>query len=239
MSKFEDENVIPKLGDDIPESWQKQAEAEIKNGYRVLTLDKFKGKDNVEIHIFFPNQKVDYEATEAYSRVYSKFIKDKDFVTRKIMKKILEEKGVWGKEEEDLVEELRESMRDIEYEVAKLRKNEDFNKKNIANLKTVWIAKRKQLQECLIELNTILMNTVEGMAEEAERKVKLSHCVKYANGDRVWPTIEDYDNENDRVSLLTIGKEATLFWFGLTNEIINDLPADLIFGREETNQESS
>ena len=239
MTKYEEPGVEPKLGDEITLNWQKQAEAELKNGYRVLTLDKFRNRENVIIHIFHPNQGIDSEASEAYGRTYSKFIKDPDIMTKKQLLKVLEEKGVWGAEEDALVESAREDMREIEFQVAKMRKAGNFNKDRMNSLRSQWFEFKNKLHTLLVEQQMILANTVEGYAESSERLVKLSHCVKFADGTRVWENVEAINVESDRIALTTMAQEATMFWLGLTNEIINELPAKLIFGGEETNQETS
>jgi len=235
---MDSEKFEPKLGDEIPETVLKKSENEIKNGYRIIVLDEFRGKENVEIYIYHPNQKQSSVATNIYAKAFSRLIKDPDILTVKQMEKILRNKRVWGDEEEEKISNLESDMRDIEYEVAMLKKNNQDSPNRIRPLKEAWEIKRIERHELFLEKDSYLANTVERRANEEEIKSKLSLCVKFADGTLVWDSFDAVENEEDGYSLSTIVREAMLFWAGLTQEIIDSLPADLVFGREEEKSEN-
>jgi hypothetical protein len=232
MAKVEPK-IEPKLGDDIPEEWIKKAEKEIKASYRTIVLNEFRKEKDVELHIHQPTSGIESISSDSYTKAFSRLIKDKDILTRKQMERLLEDRGDWGKDQEETVETIREDMREIELRVAKMRKKGNFNSATMNKLRSQWINKREEISDLLNEKNSMLSNTVEGRAEEEEVKAKLSFCVKFPNGDHVWKSVEELNNESDRIAVVQLVNESLLFWAGLTQEIIDDLPVRLMFGGEE------
>ena len=236
---IERQEIEPRLGDELPEDWVKNAEKEIKTQYRTVWLDNFRGGEKVEIHIFQPNTKEEGITSDASARQFGVSLKDPDILSKKQMLKILADKGIWGETEENKLDSLREDMRAIEFTVAKMRKRGNVNKAVMAKHRETWKQKRFEINVLLSEKNSYLSNTVEGRAEEAEIRTRLSLCVKFPDGQRVWPTMQALDEETDRSALSVVINSAMLFWAGLTQEIIDELPVNILFGRESTDQKNS
>ncbi len=232
-AKTRDEKIEPRLGDEIPKDWIKKAEKEIKSKYREVILDEFRDKKDVKIHIFQTTSGVDGKSTDAYARAFNRLIDDPTLKTKKQMENLLSSRGIWGEDQDKQIENLRDNMRDVELDVAGLRKRKKYNKASMNRLRKTWIDNRSKITELLSEKTTFLANTVEGRAEEEEVKVKLFLCVKHPDGTLVWNTLEELNDETDKISVVRLVNEAMLFWAGLTQEIIDYLPAE-IFGREET-----
>jgi len=229
-------DVEPKLGDEIPETWTKQSDLEIKNRYRIVNVESYKG-EALTVHVHHPTHGEEILSSEEYSKAFSRYLKDPDLMSKKEMNRILKEKGIWGDAEEEIVDSTRERMRDIELTVAKMKKKGNPNKATVNRYRKEWKELREKLHTLLTEQQTILSNTLEGKAEDVERKMKLSLCVKFADGNRLWPNVSDLDDETEKIPLYQIMREATLFWMGLTSEIIDELPVKLIFGGEEEESE--
>ncbi|MEK6923284.1 MAG: hypothetical protein AABW84_01120 [Nanoarchaeota archaeon] len=228
-----EEKIEPKLGDPIPDEWLKKAEVEIKSKTRTITLDEFHGQKNVEIAINHPTTKDDTSSVNLYSKVYNRLLRDPEMLTRAEMKKLLEQKGLWGEEQEKIIDNIREEMRAVELQVVTLRaKNKNPNKATVNRLKKQWYELQNKIRDMVVERENYYSNTVEGRAEEEQLKSKLSLCVKYPDGNRVWSSLDILDEETERHNVVTIMNAAMLFWMGLTQEIISDLPAKLIFGGE-------
>jgi len=234
-TKVAKKEVEPRLGDEIPEDWLKKAEKEIKSQYRLVTLDEFRDDKEVDIHIFQTTSGVDSKATDAYAKAFNRLIDDPDLKTRKQMEATLKNKGIWGEEQEKEVEGLRDDMRATELDVAGLHKKKTYNKATMNRLRTTWMEKRARITELITEKTSFLANTIEGRSEEEEVKVKLSLCVKYPDGTLVWNSVEELNNEINKFAVIRLVNEAMLFWSGLTQEIIDYLPAEM-FGGEETSE---
>lgn len=232
-AKTRDEKIEPRLGDEIPKDWIKKAEKEIKAKYREVILDEFRDKKDVRIHIFQTTSGVDGKSTDAYARAFNRLIDDPTLKTRKQMENLLSSRGIWGEDQEKQIESIRESMRDVELSVAKMRKNKKYNRATMNRLRKSWMDSRSEITDLLSEKNAFLANTVEGRAEEEEVKVKLFLCVKNPDGTLVWNTIEELNDETDKVSVVRLVSEAMLFWAGLTQEIIDYLPTEIFGGGGE------
>jgi len=230
--------IEPKLGDTIPESWLKEAESIVKQGYKPIRVKEFRGKDETELYIHNLNAGVEGLATDAYGRVFNRLIKEPDYMTKNQLEDVLKSKNIWGEKEEKLIEQYKEEMREIEFQVAKMRQKGKYNKDSMIRLRESWTKHRGLVNELLSKKSSLLSNSVESRAEEEEVKVKLSHCVKYPDGTRVWNSIEELNQETDRLNLVKLLSEAIYFWSGLTQEIINDLPVKILFGGEEEKSEN-
>ena len=189
----------PRLGDKIPEVELKKAEKEIKQKYRSLTLDKFRNKKNVEIYIYNTNPKIESEATDAYVKTFNRLIQDPDILTKDQLEKILIERGIWGKDKEEQVADYYEEIKLIELAVADMRKKKKVNKTTLDTYRDKWYEYRDKIAKIYEEHNQYLNNTVEGRANESEIKVRLSHCVKYTDEERVWNSVEELEDRKSVV----------------------------------------
>jgi trans-2-enoyl-CoA reductase len=228
--------IEPRLGDEIPEEWTKRAESEIRAKSRTITLSEFRGAKNVEIVISHPTTGDDTQSTNIYSKAYNRFLRDPDFMTKSQMKRLLEERKLWGEEQEQVIDTCREDMRAIELQVAQLRVKKSYNKASVSRLRTQWFGLKNKIQTLVTERENYYSNTVEGRAEEEQLKSKLSLCVKFPDGKKVWNSIEELDNETDKTSIVATMNAAIIFWMGMTQEIIDELPAMLFASGEEKSE---
>lgn len=231
-----EEKVIPRLGDNIPEDWIRKAESEIKTGYRSITFPEFRGEKNVEIHIYHPTSRIDSLASDIYTKTFNRLIRDEDLLTKKQLLDNLNKRSIWTEEDDKDIQNKKEKMREIEWQVAKMRQKGGYNKATMSRLRITWEKYRDELTEKISGKNELLSNSIEGRAEEEELKIKLSYCVKYQDGSLVWPTPKHFDDEINKIFIVTILNEALMFWAGLTQEIISELPTKLIFGGEEPSE---
>ncbi len=233
------EEVNPKLSDPIPDSWVKQAEAELKSGYRVLKLKKFKEKEDVEIHIFNPSVKEEAIYTDFYSNKFNEYF-NKGFLLREEMLQKLSERGVWSQKDEDELDNLQEERKEVEFSVAKLKSNVDIAKENknlklaeqlksknitlFNKLKDDWYTIEKKIRDKISKRESLLTNTIESKAEEEQLRMKLSLCVKFTDESRVWESYDSFLEEKDLNNVRIILNSAISYWMGLSQEIIHDLP---------------
>jgi len=228
--------VEPKLGDEIPDQWLKEAEDQMKAGYKLVIIPQFRDEKDVEVYIYTPDSGEESLATDAYTKAFNRLIKDDDLMTRDQLEKVLANKGIWGEEQEKLTDDAQEEMRAIELVVAKMRKKGNYNKARMNALRIKWKAKREELNQLMVKKNNLLSNAIEGRCEEQEVRAKLSLCVKFPDGERVWKSLEEFGQEKDKVAVLQLLREAIFFWAGLSQEIISELPVRMLFGGEEESE---
>lgn len=231
---METDKIIPELGDDVPESWLKKALAEVNQKQRIITVPIFRGKDNVELIIKKPSMDVDSKAANVYARYYGKYLKDPDLMTREQLLEILKERNIWGEKQEDEIETLREKMRDLQYNAAQMRRKGGYKQSQMDKIRSQWLELRNKMNQLLQLKSSHLSSSIEGLAEEEEIKVKLSLCVEYPDGKKVWNSVSEINNDEDKTGVMYVFTEAMTFWVGLTQEIIEGLPARLFGGEEES-----
>ena len=230
------EEVEPKLGDEIPQTWLDKAQKEINSEYRTVIVDEFRGKKDVELRIFQPDPGVDSEAQDAYAKTYNRLLKDPDLLTRKQVEKIMKDKDIWGEVQQNRIDKLTEDMRGIELTVAKMRKKGNWNKASMNKLRISWKKKRTEINGLSAEKINVLANCIEGRAEEEEIKVKLFLCVKDSENNLVWSSLDELNKETNRIVLARLINDSILFWSGLTQEIIDELPVKLLFDGEKISE---
>ena len=219
MEDTKKQAIEPKLGDSIPDQWTKQAEAELRNKTRVTVMDQFRGEKKVELHIHQPTSGDDSKATDAYTRVFNRHLRDPDLMMRDELLRILESRGIWGKKQEEEVDDLREDMRVVELKVAKMRQSGKFKQEVLNQYREIWTAKREELSTMFGKKSGYLSNSVEGRAEEEEIKAKLSLCVKFPDGKYVWSSIDELNKESDRIVVTRLVNECMLFLMLLSSAL--------------------
>lgn len=233
VKKVEREKKIePRLGDKIPENIIKRAEKEILSKYKTVKVGNLFDKENVEVFIYKPTPRIESLASDEFTRVYNKLIKNPDILTTEEMEKIVKERELWTDGHEEKIKNAQEDMRDIELIVANMRKKGKYSRKKMQELRAEWNDKRKIINDLLEKKTSLFSNTIEGRAKEAEMKTQLALCCKYPEGELVWDSLDSLNDTEDRVAVIELMNEAMLFWVGLSQEIIQDLPAEIIFGRE-------
>lgn len=219
--------IIPEVGDPLPSNWIEKAEAELKSNKRILKVKNFRDQEECEIHIFRPTVDEDSQAAYVYSKVFNKYLSDPDFKTNSEMEKVLEDRGIYGQPQKDRLDRIRDDMNAVAIEICSIRDDDDYKEK-VVSLRKQWVDLRNEAQEISILRQSFMGNTVESKAEEERNQVRLSLCVKFADGTRVWPDISDLKNEKDMGNLSFIITEAMTFWAGLNTEIIHALPDEII-----------
>lgn len=231
------DSSIPHVIKPILDHEVSQAENELKQGYREISVDNFKGHDEVAIHIVHPTVGIDGQATDAYAEAYSQLISNPNckLLTKEQMLKVLKEKNIWTDKDDQEIEQFREGIKTIIFKVAEMRSQKKFNETTFEHLKKEFYKLRDKLSGKIAAQNEYLGNTIEGRAEEAQLKVKLVNCVKFSDDKPVWNTVEELNSEKEKVPTLDIIYEATLFWSGLSSEILSELPDKILeFFRGET-----
>ena len=218
--------------DIVQEKDLKKAEQEIILGYKPITLDKFRGKENVEIHIYHPTIGEDSTIADAYAESYNRFLLDPTsrLISRDKIVKLLESKKLWTQEDEKAIEDLKNRMRDLMLKLSQLKSKNLFNSATEARFRIQLADIRSQLTEIIAIKQRYLNQTIEGRAEEDSLKLKLVLCTRFTDGSRVWNSSDDLNKENDdeKINVMKIIEEAILFWSGVSQEVLDNLPERII-----------
>jgi hypothetical protein len=183
---------------------------EIKTGRRVF--DTKKGL----IQIRFPKVEENRLADWEYSKVLHQAIKD-EIPTNKQMTKMIDELGLWGKEDEDKIAKLQEEIQKqitILDKMAEGSKNADSVEEKIAELRQQIIVLQQERQR-------LYNNTAESKADEAKMSFLIYKCTEVADtGKPLWASYDAFKNEGDQETVNMIVYQFLTF--------INGLPADFL-----------
>lgn len=184
--------------------------AEIKTGRRVF--DTKKGL----LQIRFPGVEETRLGEWEYSKVLNQAMLDK-IPTNKEMARLIEERNLWGKEEEKKIEKLQE---EIQKQILVLEKMSEGSK-NAAAVEDKIAEIRNQIVTLQQERQRYFNNTAEAKADEAKMSFLISKCTEYADtGKPLWATYQDFKSEHDQETVNLIVYQFITF--------INGLPADFL-----------
>lgn len=184
--------------------------AEIERGYRIVENTPW---GRIRIYdISFP--KVARRADEAYARTYGRLVKDSDYMTQKQMLRLLDERGIWTKEDEARLESIaREIQEKGKAARALAGKDREEAKKEIQEL-------AQRYWDLVIERQRHLGATIETLAETDRRMAAIVAAVRRDTGSEddgyeacepVWGSVDELESEPpDR--FLFIQAECHRFW---------------------------
>jgi len=228
------------LGEAFSEKALTTAHEEIIQGYRIVDLKNFRGKD-MEVKIKFPNVEVDSDASKIYSKTMSELLMgDQQVITKIEMERKLTQRGIWGKEQEDEIEAIDDRMIDL------MREGQEMHSKNTVDPVRLEILKKEYLElkakknSMITKRENFMSSTVEGMSDISALEYKLFMCCEDMDGKRLWNTYDDFRKEYNRFAVVDLLQKAMIFWSGLPQGVLGMLPKEFVFGEQssEPSQES-
>ncbi|MGQ4893437.1 MAG: hypothetical protein ACP6IQ_02290 [Candidatus Njordarchaeia archaeon] len=191
----------------------------------VVTLQD--GRD-VELITRNPNNKEIQEAEFYYSKAYNKAIMN-GIMPQSTLVNALVENGMWSEEKDNAIEKQRQLVADMEKE---LEKEKDEEKK--ASLAKKLTAERDKLFRMRQERNDLVAHSAESKAEDAQRNYLVSCVTEVAKtGDKVWPTYEDFLEEQDGGLVFRATYEFLTFTNGLESDFTKNLPENKVKEEEK------
>lgn len=219
----EEDETNPQLGDDIPNHWLEKASTELKLGYREIeTLRKGEIK---KFRIAHPSVGQEMELNNVYTNKYNELFGKPGFMTRKELRKKLLERGTLDPDDEKRMDAVNASMKSTIEEINLLITENDVPpKKRIEKLKKKYYSLRTELFDLTHAQTEHFVNSIENIAEQLQTFHKLVMCVKDVEGKPIWDSVEQLYDETDRTFVGTLITEGSLYWNGLSREVLDDLP---------------
>lgn len=216
-------DINPELGDSIPNHWLDQASVELKAGFREVQI--MRGGELTTIHIFHPSVGDEMSLSQIYTRKYNELFKDDGYMTRKELKKKLIERGAINLEDDKKINTINDSMRKVIEEINLLMvENQIPPKKRIEKLKKKYYELRDELFEITRTQTEHYINCIENIAEQEQTFAKMAMCIKDKDNKPIWDSVETLYKETDRAFVNNLITEASLYWNGLSREVLDDLP---------------
>lgn len=204
--------------DKVTNLYLERLEQEIKNGYRIFNFS------DKEYRIHLPRVKEDDLISRFKSKMASELLENKDIYMKDQLIRRLQERGVWDdskeKEEKELREQLGKVMADIMIERAK--EDEDVN--FLRDLLQERIAIEVKLSNLVETKNNVVSVSLENLLNDSIHKYKMCLCIKDADGNQIWGSIDDLDNDNDKLLVNNLSEAALYFWAGLDPSLFSLAP---------------
>jgi len=207
------------------ETESKRAEIELSKGYRIIDIPIYG-----ELYIHKPTIDDDYEADLAYAKEVSILMeKEPNIPTTEEMEAKLEKRGAWTKVDEESLDDLRQEVVTTSTELvvakAEYKSNNKVSIKNRINkLTETYKELRTKFLKKQATRSRFMSLTLEGRADEKRLIVKMSHCIKYPNGKRVWETPEDLKKEKDSEPVGRLVFEFITFTQGIDPRVLEQIP---------------
>jgi len=197
-------------------------QAELQRGYREFDIRGRKGR------IHFPTVGDEEEIANAYSQAYNIIVGNKAMKTIAELEEIYNERGLWTEETDKELEKLEEDIEDFKMQITDLSLDEKLSDEDKAKEASRLFEAQKKKVLALSRLQTkkldLFGTSIESRARESSIKAKMVCCVKSEDGERIWPTLEALSEETDRIFYDLVMKKAMLFWGGLPEDFLGELP---------------
>lgn len=190
---------------------------EILNGYRIFTYKDKKYK------IKFTSIKDDDILADRKSELITEYLANDILMEEEIVEK-LKSKNLWDetktKRERDLHEQLSQTYKSIYEEKIKKKPS----KRRIEELEKERMLQNLELAELTRTKDRLLEASMENKIDNELAKLRATLCIFDAETNMpVWETVEAL-NSDDKVKVITLIKEARLFWVGLDQSIFEIAP---------------
>lgn len=190
---------------------QREVMTEIKTGKRL-----FRDDDGELLQVRFPKVEENRLADWEYSKVLMEAIKD-GIPTAKQMAKMIEELGLWSKEDDDKIVALQEEINKQITVMGKLTEGS----KNYEKAQDTINDLRQEILDIQQDKQRLYNNTAESKAEEAKMSFLVFKCSEYADGEKpLWSSYNEFKNEQDQAKVNKIVYQFLTF--------VNGIPVDLL-----------
>jgi hypothetical protein len=154
------------------------------------------------------------DADLAYSIEYTMALKDGSLSTNDELEKILDERNIFTKADNDKIAKLdADYLNCMKVLAGSLPKNK--REKYVKDAKDA----REASMMLKIKKNVYLSHTIESRADSSRIAALMQRCVFNEDGTtRLWEKLSDYNNERDQLKLQNVSFEFTLFMNNMTKE---------------------
>lgn len=201
-------------------SKEKQREVEVK-------VDGNKTK----IIVKRPAGAVQNRATRYAAKIWSECLSD-GIMTKKELKQFMKSRSIWDEDKD-------QEEKNISKKIAELEKTLAFGKSGSKRVKAAegkQIAieireKRIELRDLIGERLSLEGNTAESLSDNARFDFLVSACTYYENGEKVYKSLEDYDENSDSDIALAAATTMAQMMYSLDKDFEKSLPENAFLNK--------
>ena len=209
-----------------------------KEKERIVDVDN-DGK-KIKIVVKRPIGSVQNRATRYAAKIWSECLAD-GIMTKKELKHFMKTRDIWDEEKD-------EEEKKISKEIAELEKTLAFGKGDNKRVKAVdgrdvaikIREKRVELRDLIGERLSLEANTAESLSDNARFDFLVSACTYYENGEKVYKSLEDYDEKSDSDIALAAATAMAQMMYALDKDFEKSLPENAFLNKHHfTNEDGA
>jgi len=156
------------------------------------------GDEDRKVQIRKPTPKVDGEGNLAYSKVFSKLIKERDsdgkpvYILRDQLNAYLNQIGIYSDQDIDDINTFGDRIKELEELLSSGGKKKSEGKKAAIELRTL----RYAIYTLLMKQAMYDRNTVEHYADNARMDYLITKCLTFEGGAPIFKNVADYESDS-------------------------------------------
>jgi hypothetical protein len=181
---------------------------------------------NRDFRVRFPSPKIESAVNRTYSKIYGQLLKDPDHLTEKEILDNAEERGIWSELKEDRMKSLQEKMARIQGLIL-VHAEENMTKAELDKITKEYEDADKELDALIAERFSLTSNSLEVRCQEIKIKDQVWQCITEVKGDietPVWNSLEEIENERNRILVYRCVNECVSYWQGIPSDFLGGSP---------------
>ncbi len=187
--------------------------------------------EKIKIIVKKPAGAVQNRATRHAAKVWSECLTD-GIMTKKELRQFMKTRNIWNEDKD-------QEEQNISKEIAQLEKELAFGKsgsKRVRATEGKEIAikireKRIELRDLIGERLSLEGNTAESLSDNARFDYLVSACTYYENGEKVYKSLEDYDEKSDSDIALAAATTMAQMMYSLDKDFEKSLPENVFLNK--------
>lgn len=193
---------------------------DILDNRREFTIKNSKDEDET-YYIAQPGASDIRKADWQYSKIYNQAIVD-GLLTQSQMIDYLKEKNILSEAYTERLEKVRINLAAELFKLENLAEGMEDDEKEAVAMEVARL--RDELFRLNQQVNGPMGNTCENLAEDSRTEYLTSRVVQKKDGTPLWPTFEDYENEENSSLAVKARFEVMLWMQGLNSDFMESTP---------------
>jgi hypothetical protein len=169
-------------------------------------------KETVGIFVVRPTNATIKNADRYRARTWNQCITE-GVLTKKELGKLMRDRGIWDEDKDQEEKAIIQELQDLE---RKLFLGGGDKKRKLSEGQNIAISMRRlraKLRELIGERISLEENTAEALADNAKFDYFVADCTFYANGQKVYKDVEDYNQKSsDQIAFAAAGALAEMMY---------------------------
>jgi hypothetical protein len=188
---------------------------------KTVTVTLNDGK-KVKIKVMKPTNRLNSAAQRIGATVWTQCIQD-GVMTKQELKNLMEEKKIWGKEDEKKQKDLQQGIVDLERDLY-INKRKKIKLSEAKEIAFKMQKKRIELRDHIARRIELEGNTAESLSDNAKFDFLVANCTLWENGNKVYNSMDEYQDTADDDIAFTAAATLAEMLYAIDPEFEKGLP---------------